>query len=420
MTAWKPCLSYDDDAKKKKSFKRDEDSFNLKRGGNKRDFVVKDDAQYFEDLLFGEECTDEEEFQEEKQAPPVPPKRRERFKSRTRSQTTTPELPHEEEEQQKQKQEFENEEYEEMKDVNAIRRLTRPETEVEREVLEIARTSYQRISSMNNNKNKKKGAASLAPNINNNEKTIAVPPTLQITRRESEDEEREREKCFRLKQTIEEMFAKTGREDREVRVATSSKFRGACALRNLVHSYVWIDPEYARMGERAYNEEEMMTMQGRQHAVGSASSYSSRMSSSSSSLPPNELNLQRIIVEADLRSHFVIANATPRYQRLLDELPSEFVGTFSRLLEIIDFMAVKLNSSFAARKMDTPPWRRAKSIASKWSMPIEEQLINNNNGSSSASGSPMNHHATTTTSGSSTMYQHQQQNISPQHKHTST
>lgn len=420
MTAWKPCLSYDDDAKKKKSFKRDEDSFNLKRGGNKRDFVVKDDAQYFEDLLFGEECTDEEEFQEEKQAPLVPPKRRERFKSRTRSQTTTPELPHEEEEQQKQKQEFENEEYEEMKDVNAIRRLTRPETEVEREVLEIARTSYQRISSMNNNKNKKKGAAFAGPNINNNnEKTIAVPPTLQITRRESEDEEREREKCFRLKQTIEEMFAKTGREDREVRVATSSKFRGACALRNLVHSYVWIDPEYARMGERAYNEEEMMTMQGRQHAVGSASSYSSRMSSSSSSLPPNEINLQRIIVEADLRSHFVIANATPRYQRLLDELPSEFVGTFSRLLEIIDFMAVKLNSSFAARKMDTPPWRRAKSIASKWSMPIEEQLINNN-GSSSASGSPMNHHATTTTSGSSTMYQHQQQNISPQHKHTST
>ena len=421
MTAWKPCLSYDDDAKKKKSFKRDEDSFNLKRGGNKRDFVVKDDAQYFEDLLFGEECTDEEEFQEEKQAPLVPPKRRERFKSRTRSQTTTPELPHEEEEQQKQKQEFENEEYEEMKDVNAIRRLTRPETEVEREVLEIARTSFQRISSINNNKNKKKGAAFAGPNINNNnEKTIAVPPTLQITRRESEDEEREREKCFRLKQTIEEMFAKTGREDREVRVATSSKFRGACALRNLVHSYVWIDPEYARMGERAYNEEEMMTMQGRQHAVGSASSYSSRMSSSSSSLPPNELNLQRIIVEADLRSHFVIANATPRYQRLLDELPSEFVGTFSRLLEIIDFMAVKLNSSFAARKMDTPPWRRAKSIASKWSMPIEEQLINNNNGSSSASGSPMNHHATTTTSGSSTMYQHQQQNISPQHKHTST
>jgi len=274
---------------------------------------------------------------------------------------------------------------------------------------------------MNNNKNKKKGAAFAGPNINNNnEKTIAVPPTLPITRRESEDEEREREKCFRLKQTIEEMFAKTGREDREVRVATSSKFRGACALRNLVHSYVWIDPEYARMGERAYNEEEMMTMQGRQHAVGSASSYSSRMSSSSSSLPPNELNLQRIIVEADLRSHFVIANATPRYQRLLDELPSEFVGTFSRLLEIIDFMAVKLNSSFAARKMDTPPWRRAKSIASKWSMPIEEQLINNNNGSSSASGSPMNHHATTTTSGSSTMYQHQQQNISPQHKHTST
>ena len=57
MTAWKPSpsLSCDDDAKKKKAFKREDDSyFNWKRGGNKRDFVVKDDAQYFEDLLFGE------------------------------------------------------------------------------------------------------------------------------------------------------------------------------------------------------------------------------------------------------------------------------------------------------------------------------------------------------------------------------
>ena len=162
--------------------------------------MVKDDAQYFEDLLFGEECTDEEE----EKPPPVPPKRREhhhrdeRFKSR-RSQTTTPELSHEEEQQkQKQKQEFENEEYEEMKDAfNAIRRLTRPETEVEREVLEIARTSYQRISSINNNKNKKKDAAS-AQNINNNEKTIATPTLHQITRRESEDEETRARKMLQI------------------------------------------------------------------------------------------------------------------------------------------------------------------------------------------------------------------------------
>jgi uncharacterized protein (TIGR01615 family) len=206
------------------------------------------------------------------------------------------------------------------------------------------------------------------------------------------------------------MLENTGRRGREVHVATSSKFRGACALRNLVHSYVWIDPERV-------DEEEEMTLQ-QQHrmsngTVGSAtSSYSSQtttmmMMSSSSSLPPNELNLQRVIVEADLRSHFVIANATPQYQRLLDELPSEFVGTFSRLLEIIDFMAVKLNSSFVARQMDTPPWRRAKSIASKWSMPIEDP-----HHTGSVSGSPMN--ATNTN-----MYQQQQvamhqQNNSPQ------
>jgi uncharacterized protein (TIGR01615 family) len=270
------------------------------------------------------------------------------------------------------------EENEEMKEINAIRRLTRPETSCERDALEIVKTISFR----------EKGA--FMTNTTNNE---------QGGRRESEDEERLREKCFRLKRGIEEMLENTGRRGREVHVATSSKFRGACALRNLVHSYVWIDPERV-------DEEEEMTLQ-QQHrmsngTVGSAtSSYSSQtttmmMMSSSSSLPPNELNLQRVIVEADLRSHFVIANATPQYQRLLDELPSEFVGTFSRLLEIIDFMAVKLNSSFVARQMDTPPWRRAKSIASKWSMPIEDHHHG------SVSGSPMN-------ANNNNMYQQQQQ-----------
>ena len=282
-------------------------------------------------------------------------------------------------------------ENEEMKEINAIRRLTRPETSCERDALEIVKTISFR----------EKGAFSTNANTNNE----------QGRRRESEDEERLREKCFRLKRGIEEMLESTGRRGREVHVATSSKYRGACALRNLVHSYVWIDPE-------RLDEEDEMTLQQQQQqrmsdgTVGSAtSSYSSQtttmMMSSSSSLPPNELNLQRVIVEADLRSHFVIANATPQYQRLLDELPSEFVGTFSRLLEVIDFMAVKLNSSFVARQMDTPPWRRAKSIASKWSMPIEDHHLHN---TGSVSGSPMNAINTN-------MYQQQvamhQQNNSP-------
>jgi len=333
------------------------------------------DGAYFDDLLFDE--------------PPVPSRWREsalyireatpngdQEQRRRRSSASSCASSEKEEERC-----VVQEENEEMKEINAIRRLTRPETSCERDALEIVKTISFR----------EKGA--FMTNTTNNE---------QGGRRESEDEERLREKCFRLKRGIEEMLENTGRRGREVHVATSSKFRGACALRNLVHSYVWIDPERV-------DEEEEMTLQ-QQHrmsngTVGSAtSSYSSQtttmmMMSSSSSLPPNELNLQRVIVEADLRSHFVIANATPQYQRLLDELPSEFVGTFSRLLEIIDFMAVKLNSSFVARQMDTPPWRRAKSIASKWSMPIEDHHLHN---TGSVSGSPMN--ATNTN-----MYQQQQQ-----------
>jgi len=364
----------------------------LRRSNNDNSsFNNQADGAYFDDLLFDE--------------PPVPPQRWRESALYNREQTT----PKEGEQRRRlssssgggasgEKEEFVVEdvvvENEEMKEINAIRRLTRPETSCERDALEIVK----RISF------REKGAF-LTNNANANTNNE------QGRRRESEDEERLREKCFRLKRGIEEMLENTGRRDREVHVATSSKYRGACALRNLVHSYVWIDPE-------RLDEEDEMTLQQQQHrmsdgTVGSAtSSYSSQtttmMMSSSSSLPPNELNLQRVIVEADLRSHFVIANATPQYQRLLDELPSEFVGTFSRLLEIIDFMAVKLNSSFVARQMDTPPWRRAKSIASKWSMPIEDHHLHN---TGSVSGSPMN--ATYTN-----MYQQQvamhQQNNSPQ------
>ena len=335
----------------------------------------KDDGAYFDDLLFDE--------------PPVPERTRERasyyVERRRRDSREGSSDPQGEEE------------YEEMKDANAVRRLSRPETDLERAVLEIVKKT---ISKRRDNKGA--GTSDHAhppPSLNGRRLSGENEPP----RRASEDEEREREKCVKLKEEIQEMFIRENRTKREVHVTTSSKFRGACALRNLVHSYVWIDPE--NNGGQEYNEVELMTtsmqQQQQQHVIGASSSYSSQTTMMMhSALPPNEFNLQRIIVEADLRSHFVIANATPQYQRLLDELPSEFVGTFSRLLEIIDFMAVKLNSSFVARKMDTPPWRRAKSIASKWSMPIEEHHV-----VGSVSGSPSQASATTTAH-----HHHQQQN----------
>ena len=352
-------------------------------------FGGKDDGAYFDDLLFDE--------------PPVPERTRERasyyVERRGRVSREGSSDPQGEEE------------YEEMKDANAVRRLSRPETDLERAVLEIVKKT---ISKRRDNKGA--GTSDHAhppPSLNGRRLSGENEPP----RRASEDEEREREKCVKLKEEIQEMFIRENRTKREVHVTTSSKFRGACALRNLVHSYVWIDPE--NNGGQEYNEVELMTtsmqQQQQQHVIFASSSYSSQTTMMMhSALPPNEFNLQRIIVEADLRSHFVIANATPQYQRLLDELPSEFVGTFSRLLEIIDFMAVKLNSSFVARKMDTPPWRRAKSIASKWSMPIEEHHV-----VGSVSGSPSQASATTTT----TTHHHQQQqnhvavNKQTQHQH---
>ena len=115
------------------------------------------------------------------------------------------------------------EEYEEMKDANAVRRLSRPETDLERAVLEIVKKT---ISKRRDNKGA--GTSDHAhppPSLNGRRLSGENEPP----RRASEDEEREREKCVKLKEEIQEMFIRENRTKREVHVTTSSKFRG-CLL----------------------------------------------------------------------------------------------------------------------------------------------------------------------------------------------
>jgi len=305
-------------------------SDNSNAGSKNRSSFVRENSREFsstdfcDDLLFDEV------------APRAPLKRNEKSSRRKGDEDERAEDFKEDDDR-----EYENEK---MKEILKMRRLTRPETKLELDILnKIIIDDVVVVVEQNH---------SPPRSYTSNSSSLLL----------SNEEQQLKKQCEKIKRKIEDSgIIIDQRKDccALAHVATSSKYRGACALRNLVHSYVWIDPERKQQQQ----QKELTSL---------------------------EMNLRRIIVEPDLRSHFVIAYPTKEYLKLLNELPLKFVGTFQRLLEIIDFMAVKMNSSFLNQSMDTPPWRRAKSIASKWSMPISDV-------SSSSSSFPASHNANTTT-----------------------
>lgn len=82
----------------------------------------------------------------------------------------------------------------------------------------------------------------------------------------------------------------------------------------------------------------------------------------------DESNSQPLIVEPQLREEFQIVRPTPQYQRLLDALPREFVGSSQQLTSLVEFMSERMAESFRQRGMCSPPWRQVKSMLLKWEL----------------------------------------------------
>lgn len=72
------------------------------------------------------------------------------------------------------------------------------------------------------------------------------------------------------------------------------------------------------------------------------------------------------IVDPSFRDNFLLHEPTRRYAALLETLPDVLVAPHSTLECIIRFMALELSHSFTARGISLPPWRRSKSLLSKW------------------------------------------------------
>lgn len=76
----------------------------------------------------------------------------------------------------------------------------------------------------------------------------------------------------------------------------------------------------------------------------------------------------RVIIEPNLRSHFVVGRATREYERLVQAIPNCFVGSYAQLTEIVHFVSQHMNASFRERGLDVPPWRRPSALTSKWTL----------------------------------------------------
>jgi uncharacterized protein (TIGR01615 family) len=79
------------------------------------------------------------------------------------------------------------------------------------------------------------------------------------------------------------------------------------------------------------------------------------------------LDGQEYIVDPSFKEHFVVQNPTTRYAAILDLIPATVVvASRQQLTRAVAFLATELQRCFEARKVSLPPWRRLKSLLSKW------------------------------------------------------
>jgi len=74
------------------------------------------------------------------------------------------------------------------------------------------------------------------------------------------------------------------------------------------------------------------------------------------------------IIEPRLREQFEIAHPTPSYRTLLQQLPTEFVGSAAKLRTLVEAVSTAMAGAFKEMEMSLPPWRRLPATLSKWGL----------------------------------------------------
>ena len=74
----------------------------------------------------------------------------------------------------------------------------------------------------------------------------------------------------------------------------------------------------------------------------------------------------RVIVDMDFRSQFELARPTSNYKKLVETLPSIFVGTEEKLASVVSLLCTAAKESLKENGLHIPPWRKASYMLPKW------------------------------------------------------
>ena len=73
-----------------------------------------------------------------------------------------------------------------------------------------------------------------------------------------------------------------------------------------------------------------------------------------------------VLNELLCREQFAISQSTDEYDKLLSQIPGEFVGTGTRLRPLVKLLCLKMEQAFQDTGLTRPPWRQPESMLSKW------------------------------------------------------
>ncbi|KAI3461824.1 hypothetical protein Pfo_018487 [Paulownia fortunei] len=74
----------------------------------------------------------------------------------------------------------------------------------------------------------------------------------------------------------------------------------------------------------------------------------------------------RYFIDLDFAAEFEIARPTSSYERLLQHLPTIFVGTSEDLKQVLKVVSVAAKRSLKSRGLHLPPWRKHRFMQNKW------------------------------------------------------
>jgi uncharacterized protein (TIGR01615 family) len=136
----------------------------------------------------------------------------------------------------------------------------------------------------------------------------------------------------------------------KLRTALGGGWGGNC-LRNLRHSFLAV------------------TLNGSSNNNEAAASAALTNNSTTASASPCA-----VLVDPRFREQFEIAHPTPRYARILAEVPAELVAPADRLSKAVELLCAEMAVAFAATGTPVPPWRQAAAMMSKWQPRRSEEV----------------------------------------------